>query len=194
MLLLTFTADLKPFAVAVSRIVEVLPKIELRPIPHAPEFLAGLLNYRGRVVPVIDLGLLLGSTPCRSLLSSRMIVVNDIRDNLNPEGPISAQPGDRAQPTRDQAPVLLGLLAENVNELIYVQPAQISPVPVQVPNAPYVDAVVHTDRQIVPLIAVQKVRSYVLRGAFFDQSAILNPPSLESDSIDSRRKDRAHEF
>jgi chemotaxis-related protein WspB len=157
MLLLTFAVDSKPYAVAVSRIVEVLPKIELRPIPHAPEFLAGLLNYRGKVVPVIDLGLLLGGTPCRNLLSSRMILVNDTSRNHNQDGVTPAQRGDRVQPTRGQTAALLGLVAENVINLVYVQSEQIIPVPVHVPNAPYLDAIVQTERQIVPLIAIEKV-------------------------------------
>jgi chemotaxis-related protein WspB len=193
MLLLTFTADSKPYAVTVSRIVEVLPKIDLRPIPHAPEFLAGLLDYRGKIVPVIDLGLLLGSTPCRNVLSSRMILVDDASGDHKQEGMSSAQPGNRAEPQGDQSPALLGLVADNVHEMINVQPEQISPVPVHLPNAPYLEAIVQTDRQIFPLIAVQKVRRSLLRGTAFDQSAVLNPPN-NSESIDSERENRAYEL
>ena len=65
MLLLTFTAGANRYAVDVARVVELVPRVELRSVPHAPPFLAGLLGYRGKVVPVIDLGLLLGALPCR---------------------------------------------------------------------------------------------------------------------------------
>src|SRR3954451_8554304 len=64
MLLLTFRVSDDLYAVAAERVVEVVPRVELRPIPHAPACLAGLFNYRGKAVPVIDLGILLGSTPC----------------------------------------------------------------------------------------------------------------------------------
>ena len=40
------------YAVDAERVVEVVPRVELRAVPHAPAFLAGLLRYRGRVVPV----------------------------------------------------------------------------------------------------------------------------------------------
>ena len=63
MLLLTFTAGPNRYAIDVTRIVELVPRVELRKIPHAPAFLAGLLGYRGKVVPVIDLGLLLDVPP-----------------------------------------------------------------------------------------------------------------------------------
>ena len=54
-----------------------------RSIPHAPSFLAGLLGFRGKVIPVIDLGLLLSSVPCRDCLSTRIILVNDAPGDHN---------------------------------------------------------------------------------------------------------------
>ena len=66
MLLLTFRAAENLYAVDVTRVVEVVPRVDLRRLPHAPDFLAGLFDYRGAVVPVIDLGILLGSTPAGS--------------------------------------------------------------------------------------------------------------------------------
>ena len=63
MLLLTFKAGANRYAIDVARVIELVPRVELRTIPHAPPFLAGLLGYRGKVIPVIDLGLLLNSEP-----------------------------------------------------------------------------------------------------------------------------------
>jgi chemotaxis-related protein WspB len=191
MLLLRFTAGSSRYAIAVSRVVEVLPKLELRPIPHAPPVLAGLLSYRGKVVPVIDLGLLLGTAPCQNLLSSRMILVDDAPGNRNQENLTSAQPEDHSQAARSQTPALLGLIAENVNDLTYVEPEQISPVPVQVPNAPYLDVIVKMDREIIPLIAVEKVRNYLVCGAFFSQSAVLDPLTNHPESVDPYHEDQA---
>ena len=82
-MLLTFTAGPNRYAIDVARIVEIVPRVELRPIPHAPAFLAGLLGYRGKVVPVIDLGLLLDAAPCRDRLSTRIILVNDAPGDHN---------------------------------------------------------------------------------------------------------------
>ena len=77
MLLLTFKAGANRYAIDVARIIELVPHVELTTIPHAPSFLAGLLGFRGSVIPVIDLGLLLNSVPCRDCLSTRIILVND---------------------------------------------------------------------------------------------------------------------
>ena len=76
MLLLTFRAAENLYAIDVTRVVEVVPRVNLRRLPHAPHFLAGVFDYRGTVVPVIDLGVLLGSESCRDRLSTRTILVD----------------------------------------------------------------------------------------------------------------------
>src|SRR3954467_13970536 len=78
MLLLVFRVAEAPYAVEAGRGVEVVPRVALRALPHAPEALAGLFRYRGRVVPVIDLGVLLGDGPSPTRLSTRIIVVDDL--------------------------------------------------------------------------------------------------------------------
>ena len=76
MLLLTLQAAESLYAIDVARVVEVVPRINLRRLPHAPVFLAGVFDYRGIIVPVIDLGTLPRSESCRSLLSTRIILVD----------------------------------------------------------------------------------------------------------------------
>lgn len=48
------------FAVAAADVAEVLRDGRVNTVPRAPESLAGLLNLRGRIVPVIDLQKRLG--------------------------------------------------------------------------------------------------------------------------------------
>ena len=86
MLLLMFRVAENEYAVAAECVVEVVPRIDLRAFPHATEALAGLFRYRGKVVPVVDLGLLMGGTACRSRLSTRIIVVDARRAKAEAEG------------------------------------------------------------------------------------------------------------
>ena len=84
---------------------------------------------------------------------------------------------------------LLGLVAERVNDLTYVQPEQIAPAPVHTPEAPYLDAIVQTDQGIVQLIAVDRVRDAVLQGR--SQPGLVSPPeSLNETSSNSEFHDR----
>jgi len=165
MLLLTFTAGANRYAIDVVRMVELVPNVELRSIPHAPPFLAGLLDYRGKVVPVIDLGLLMGTTRCRDCLGTRIILVNDARGDHNHEKDDrddSSENQARSPSRLMPASSLLGLIGEQVNELTYVQPEQVVPSPIRLPQAPFLDAIVQTDQGIVQLIAVERVRDATL--------------------------------
>jgi chemotaxis-related protein WspB len=168
MLLLTFTAGPNRYAINVARIVEVVPRVELRSVPHAPMFLAGLLGYRGNVVPVIDLCLLLDVAPCRDCLSTRIILVHDAPDGHNQSKPDLGDASDdigSLRPDRVRPSNLLGLIAEHVSDLSYLQPEQVMSVPVSVSEAPYLGAVVQTDQGIVQLIVVERIRDAVLKSS-----------------------------
>jgi chemotaxis-related protein WspB len=176
MLLLTFTAGANRYAVEVAWVVEVVPNVELRPIPHAPAFLAGLLGYRGKVVPVIDLGSLLNGAPCRDCLSTRIILVNHTPDNRNHSkqdrgGSREENGGSRAEQEHD--PNLLGLVAEHVSDLTHARPEQVAPPPVRLPQTHFLDAIIQTDQGIVQLIAVDKLREASLGSSSFGQDSAL---------------------
>jgi chemotaxis-related protein WspB len=170
MLLLTFTAGANRYAVDVARVVEVVPRVELRPVPHAPAFLAGLLGYRGKVVAVIDLSVLLDAPPCPDRLSTRIILVNVAPGNhnrRNPDRHNSIEPSGRSPSDPDLD--ILGLVAERVSDLITVRPEQMSSPAVQLAQAPYLGAIVQTDDGIVQLIAVETLREATLGGAAISQ-------------------------
>jgi chemotaxis-related protein WspB len=190
MLLLTFNAGANRYAIDSSRVVELIPKVDIRSIPHAPPYLVGLLAYRGKVVPVIDLGLLLADAPCHQCLSTRIILVNDapgVQNRWNDTRGGSIKNGGPRDQTRDAK--LLGLVAERVNDLTYVQPEQIAPAPVHTPEAPYLDAIVQTDQGIVQLIAVDRVRDSVLRGALSSPGSVSPPDSLNEAPLKSEFHD-----
>ena len=75
MLALTLHLGDMPLAVPASAVVEVLSRRELRPVAMAPHGVAGLLPFRGHLVPVVDLCRLVLARDCRPLLSSRLVVL-----------------------------------------------------------------------------------------------------------------------
>lgn len=75
MQLLTFTIGGQAYAIESKKVVEVLPLVTTRPIPHLPDYLPGIFTYRGRFVPLVDLGLRINGTPLTRRLSTRVIVV-----------------------------------------------------------------------------------------------------------------------
>jgi chemotaxis-related protein WspB len=75
MQLLTFTVAGQVYAVESRVVIEVLPLVPARPIPHTPDFIRGIFTYRGGLVPLLDLGLRLAGRPPQERLSTRVIVV-----------------------------------------------------------------------------------------------------------------------
>ncbi len=65
------------YAVPVGAVVEVLRLVALTPLPDAPEWMLGMLNLRGRGVPVLDLRRKLGLTPVEFGLDAAIVVVED---------------------------------------------------------------------------------------------------------------------
>ncbi len=105
----------------------IVPSVGLRPVPAAPAAVAGLLRLHGRLVPVLDLGVLAGGAPCRDLLGTRILVLRRTR------GP-------------------LGLRAERVVDTLEVDPADLSRSPVDSPGAPWVGAIVPGGTGLVQLV------------------------------------------
>lgn len=52
---LTFLLDKEVYATDISQIQEVLEYIRVTPVPRTPDFMLGVINLRGHVVPVVDL-------------------------------------------------------------------------------------------------------------------------------------------
>ena len=98
-------------------LVEVAPLAQLKTLPHAPDYVAGLLNYRGVMAPVVDLGALTRRTPCRRWMSTRIVLVRYLC------------PDQKARP--------LGLLSERVTGAAEVDPKSFTPSNLRVDAAPY---------------------------------------------------------
>lgn len=74
MLYLLMDAGPDTYAVATASVVEVVPYALLKSAPCTLAALVGILNYRGRPVPVVDGGLLLAGCPSPVRFSTRIIL------------------------------------------------------------------------------------------------------------------------
>jgi chemotaxis-related protein WspB len=76
-LLLRFRLGEDEYALDTSDVVTVLPVVELKTIPQAPDGVAGVFNYRGTPVPVVDLAQEATGLRARPNLHTRIVVVRD---------------------------------------------------------------------------------------------------------------------
>lgn len=77
MLVLLFETAEGRYAIETRHLVEVVPFVSLKRMPKAGEAVAGLANYRGRPVPVLDLSVLLAGSASEPLISTRILIVQD---------------------------------------------------------------------------------------------------------------------
>ena len=98
MLLLLFETSDGRYALDSRHVVEIIPLLLPKKIPGAPEYVSGIINYRGQAVPVFDLCVLAGGAPCRLYYSSRTILVR--------------------YPLADGQHRLIGLTAEQVTDVV----------------------------------------------------------------------------
>jgi chemotaxis-related protein WspB len=147
MLCLLLTLNESLFAFPCAQVVRIVPKIQLRPIPHAPSYIAGLLHYRGGTVPVVDLCALTNGRPASNLLSSRIILMN--------------------YKTKNESTQLLGVLAEGVMETVTLDQAKLSPATVRIEGVLFLGSMISTDKGLIQLIDPEKIFSDSVREQLF---------------------------
>jgi chemotaxis-related protein WspB len=144
-LFLQFEMGPDRYVLAASAVREVLPLVDVRPVPHAPAGVAGVVNCRGSLVPVIDLSLLVLGQPARRCLSTRMILVD------YPDGRGGRQP--------------LALIAERATRTIERKPEAFAHCGITNPLTPYLGAAASDDQGLVQQIEVEHLLPASMRGA-----------------------------
>ena len=97
------------YALAASRIVEVLPLVAIKPVRGAPPEIAGSVRYRGEFLPVVDLEQLELGRPASARMGTRLVVV---------EVGTGEQGG---------LPARLGIIAASATETLRCEPAAFTP-------------------------------------------------------------------
>lgn len=105
---LTFKLADEVFAVEVGKVREILEYIPITKVPRTPDFMRGVINVRGSVVPVLDLRLKFGMTATEQSVDTCINVL---------------------EIAMEEESVVLGALADSVQEVIELEPGQIEPVP-----------------------------------------------------------------
>lgn len=146
MLMLLFHLGSDRYALESNAVAEVVPLVELKRLPHAPDYVAGLLNYRGRIVPVIDLCRLTLGSPCRARMSTRIMLVNY-------RGAESNQ--------------ILGLMAERVTETLHKEQVERVPAGIRLEQAPYLGDVITDKQGIIQCVQIDHLLPDSVRSALF---------------------------
>ncbi|MBU0995032.1 MAG: chemotaxis protein CheW [Proteobacteria bacterium] len=105
---LTFMLDEETYALDISRVREVLDFTEVTKVPRMPDFMRGVINLRGGVVPVVDLRLKFGMSKTQKTVDTCIIIM---------------------EIAIDDEVTLIGTLADSVKEVLNLESDQIEPPP-----------------------------------------------------------------
>lgn len=150
MLFMQFKINDDRYIIEAKDIIEIVPFANLKRIPKAPPYVAGLLNYRGETVPVIDICYLMDEKASELKLSSRIALVNYKDD--------------------DGKSVCIGLLIEHLTETVRYDASDFSDSGVKLKDNPYLGKVVIDNNCIVQMVNIRKVIPEEARAILFDGS------------------------
>ena len=105
---LTYKLGDEVYAFDINKVREVLDFTTVTKVPRTPDFMRGVINLRGSVVPVVDLRLKFGMTQTENCVNTCVIIT---------------------EVTIDGVSTILGALADSVQEVLDLEPEQIEPAP-----------------------------------------------------------------
>jgi purine-binding chemotaxis protein CheW len=105
---LSFRLGSEVFALHVSKVQKILGMSEITEVPRAPDYMKGVINLRGNVLPVVDTRVKFGMTPTEKTKSTSILVI---------ETTISGET------------VLLGMLVDAVQAVLKIEADDLLPPP-----------------------------------------------------------------
>ena len=133
--LATFFLEAEEYGVDVRLVQEIIRVSEITQVPRSPGFIKGVINLRGRIVPVVDL--------------KRKLGLGDVDEAARPARIVVARLKDR----------LLGLLVDGANQVLKVPVSLIEAAPEEVvaKGASYIRGVAKLEKRLIILMDLYKV-------------------------------------
>ncbi len=105
---LTFKLDVEEFGLEILKVQEIIKMMDITRVPRTPEFVRGVINLRGKVIPIVDLRLKFDMESKGNTEKTCVIVV---------------------QVRRRSGTVVMGIIVDEVSEVLDVLGEQIEPAP-----------------------------------------------------------------
>jgi len=105
---LTFSLGSEEYGVDIMKVREIIGIMEITAVPHTPEYIKGVINLRGRVIPILELRLHFGLELKEYDDRTCIIVVEVIGGNSN---------------------IMIGMLVDSVSEVVNIEEEEIEPPP-----------------------------------------------------------------
>ena len=118
----------------ILNIQEINKNFEITRVPQAADYITGILNLRGRIVTIIDLGKKLGLEPVTDSKDNRNIIVNSEEEHI-------------------------GLLVDAISDVALAKRDDIEPAPSNISGVKgkYFQGVLKTEKQLIGILDIDEV-------------------------------------
>ncbi len=115
-------------------IQEINKQFEITKVPQSADYIEGILNLRGRIVTIIDLGKKLGLQPVQRTKDNRNIIINSDDEHI-------------------------GLLVDAINDVVTADRRNIEPAPSNISGVKgkYFQGVLKTEKQLIGILDIDEV-------------------------------------
>lgn len=129
-----FRIGRETFGLPIGLVQEIVRPPEIAAVPHAPEYVQGVMNLRGRIVPVIDLRRRFGETAIANNRKNRVLVV-EVESHA------------------------VGLVVDSASEVLKISESQVEPAPEVFAEAAtnYVTGVAKLGGRLIILVDLKKI-------------------------------------
>ncbi len=135
-LFLLFNLNDERFAVGTESISEIIPLVTLTKVPKTAPYIAGLLNYRGETMPVIDTVMLLYDKPHQRKICTRIIILSS---------------------TDEDCLSHVGLIVESANRTVKYDSEQISEHRLTQQHTAYLGKTLNDEQGEIQLLDIEKL-------------------------------------
>ncbi|MCL1985784.1 MAG: chemotaxis protein CheW [Betaproteobacteria bacterium] len=134
--LVTFSISDEEFGVDILKVQEIIRTMEISKVPRAPDFVEGVINLRGKVIPIIDLRRRFGLTHKQHDKNTRIIVI-------------------------EMTDVIVGFVVDAVSEVLRIPASTVEPPPPVVAgmDSEYISGVGKLENSLLILLDLNKLLS-----------------------------------
>ena len=133
---LTFSSNGLNIGVSTNYVIEIITNHSITMLPLAPDYVKGIINLRGQIIPIIDIRLRMGKPSIEYTSSTCIIVLN-----------INA--------------ISIGIIVDAVQQVMDIDQSKISPVPVENQQELINGMISSSDRSVILFLdCEQLVQSY----------------------------------
>ncbi len=132
--LVTFKLGNEEFALDILKVQEINRMVEITKVPKAPDFVEGVINLRGRVIPIVDIRKKFHLNIKEATKETRIIVVNIMSKTI-------------------------GLIVDSVSEVLRINSSTIQPPPPLIAglDSDYIKGVGKLDERLIILLDIDKI-------------------------------------